>query len=67
MLPTAGEPSLQSTVDIQAHGVPSQASIGLIAYTESAQEWIANLVELDPQRFIDINVAVLQQLLEAEI
>ena len=63
----AGEPSRQSTADIPAHGVPPQASIGLIAYTEAAEEWIARLVELDPQRFSGINVATLQQLLEAEL
>ena len=67
VLLAVGEPSRQSTTDIPAHGVPPQASIGLIAYTEAAQEWIAKLVELDPQRFNGINVATLQQLLEAEL
>ncbi|MCH8925370.1 MAG: tandem-95 repeat protein, partial [Proteobacteria bacterium] len=67
VLLAVGEPSRQSTADIPAHGVPPQASIGLIAYTEAAQEWIAKLVELDPQRFNGINVATLQQLLEAEL
>ena len=62
-----GKPSRQSTADIPAHGDPSQASLGLIAYSEAAQKWIAKLVELYPQRFDGINVATLQQLLEDEI
>ena len=62
-----GEPPAQSTADIPGYGDPPPASIGLIAYTEAAKEWLAKLVELDPQRFDGINVAILQQLLEAEI
>jgi len=62
-----GEPTAQSAADNPVQVATQQASIGPIAYAEAAREWFAKLVELDPQRFDNINIATLQQLLETEI